>query len=139
MIQLYTNIKRRRLELRMTQAELAEKIGYADKSMIAKIEKGQIDLTQSKIMAIAKALEVSASELMGWDTSKDTPDFPSASYTTVKIPVYGSVSAGDGVFAEGNIENYVDIPEEMARHGDFFGLRINQRVCRDGLSYANFC
>lgn len=35
--------------------------------MIAKIEKGQIDLPQSKIMAFAKALETDARILMGDD------------------------------------------------------------------------
>ena len=38
MLQLYKNIKSRRIELNMTQSDLASKMGYADKSMIAKIE-----------------------------------------------------------------------------------------------------
>lgn len=67
MLKLYENIKNRRTELGMTQSELAEKLGYADKSMISRIEKGQIDLPQSKIIAIAEALRVDPSELMGWD------------------------------------------------------------------------
>ena len=44
MLALYTNIKERRNKLNLTQTDLANKLGYADKSMIAKIEKGQIDL-----------------------------------------------------------------------------------------------
>lgn len=125
MIQLYDNIRNRRQELGMTQAELAEKIGYADKSMIAKIEKGQVDLPQSKIMALAKALRIPASELMGWEESKIKKVEGITKYVhTVQIPVYGSVSAGNGAFAEGNIESYVEIPEEMAKHGEFFGLRV---------------
>lgn len=67
MLVLYENIKKLRKELNLTQTELAEKMGYADKSMIAKIEKGQIDLPQSKIFAFAKALGTSPSELMGLD------------------------------------------------------------------------
>lgn len=47
MLQLYKNIKSRRVELQMTQSDLAVKLGYADKSMIAKIEKGAVDLPQS--------------------------------------------------------------------------------------------
>ena len=43
MLDLYINIRNRRKELGLTQAELAEKLGYADKSMIAKIEKGSVD------------------------------------------------------------------------------------------------
>lgn len=74
MLQLYKNIKERRTELHLTQSELADKMGYADKSMIAKIEKGLVDLPQSKIIAFAKALETTPSYLMGWEpvTDEDT-------------------------------------------------------------------
>lgn len=65
MIELYENIKKYRLERNMSQAELAEKAGYTDRSSIAKIEHGDVDLQRSKIMAIAKALGVPAGELMG--------------------------------------------------------------------------
>ena len=71
MLKLYENIKNRRLELGLTQSQLAEKLGYADKSMIAKIEKGQVDLPQSKIVAFAEALYMEPSELMGFDGVED--------------------------------------------------------------------
>ena len=57
-MQLYENIKRRRNELNMTQTELAQKTGYSDKSMIAKIEKGVVDIPISKIDEFAKALHI---------------------------------------------------------------------------------
>ena len=41
--------------------------GYTDRSSIGKIEKGEVDIPQSKIILFAKALGVSASELMGDD------------------------------------------------------------------------
>ena len=69
MLQLYKNIKKRRLELQLTQTDLAIKLGYADKSMIAKIEKGLVDLPQSKILAFADTLQISPSDLMGWETT----------------------------------------------------------------------
>lgn len=65
-ITLYKNIKKRRLQLGLTQSELAEKLGYADKSAIAKIEKGLVDLPQSKIKAFADVLETTPAEIMGW-------------------------------------------------------------------------
>lgn len=65
MDKLYVNIKERRKALKMTQQELAEKIGYTDRSSIAKIESGTIDISQSKILQIAKALETTPSDLMG--------------------------------------------------------------------------
>jgi len=76
MLELYKNIKKRRNELQMTQSELAEKMGYADKSMISRIEKGEIDLQQSKILAFAKILNMHPGDLMGYDSKnlsiKDT-------------------------------------------------------------------
>lgn len=72
MLELYENIKKQRLLLKMTQTELAKKLGYADKSMIAKIEKGLIDLPQSKIIAFAEALNTTPSELMGWEETNHT-------------------------------------------------------------------
>ena len=68
MLELYRNIKRRREELGITQAQLAELIGYADKTMISKIENGSIDLAQSKIVSIAEALRTTPAALMGWDS-----------------------------------------------------------------------
>ena len=65
MLALYRNIKDRRLELNLTQTDLAKRTGYSDKSMIAKIEAGKVDLPLSKIEIFAEALEISPSELMG--------------------------------------------------------------------------
>lgn len=74
MLDLYKNIKTKRKELHMTQSELAEKMGYADKSMISRIEKGEIDLQQSKIIAFAKVLNTTPGTLMGWYTTTDISD-----------------------------------------------------------------
>ena len=67
MEQIYKNIRIRRRELGLTQSELAEKLGYADKSMITKIEAGKVDLSRSKILVFATALNTTPSWLMGWD------------------------------------------------------------------------
>jgi len=67
MLELYKNIKEKRLALGMTQTELAHKTGYKEKSAIAKIEKGEIDIPLSKVKDFAKALDCTASELMGDD------------------------------------------------------------------------
>ncbi len=58
-------IKARRQELRMTQDQLAEKIGYHGKSSISHIEKGDFDMSQSKIVAIAEALQTTPDYILG--------------------------------------------------------------------------
>lgn len=65
MLELYKNIKKFRQMYGISQAELAKKTGYTDRSSIAKIERGDVDLPQSKIMAFAKALNITPGELMG--------------------------------------------------------------------------
>lgn len=74
---LYKNIKTRRTELGITQTQLAEILGYSDKSMIAKIEAGKVDLTQSRIVAFAKALKISPIDLVGWEEEPYEPDLTS--------------------------------------------------------------
>ncbi len=64
---LYKRIKKRREELGMSQEELAKKLGYKSRSTIAKIEKGENDITQSKIEAFAQALQTTPGELMGYE------------------------------------------------------------------------
>ena len=58
MREFYKNIRQKRVELNMSQDELAKKTGYSGKSMIARIERGDIDLPQSKIMLFADALDM---------------------------------------------------------------------------------
>lgn len=72
MLELYKNIKKLRMELGMSQDALAKMTGYTDRSSIAKIEKGDVDLQQSKIILFAKALNTTPKALMGWDTPEPT-------------------------------------------------------------------
>lgn len=53
----------------------------------------------------------------------------------VKIPVLGEVAAGIPIEAVEDIIDYEEISEDMAKRGEFFGLRINgdsmlPRICR---------
>ena len=66
MLKLYENIKKFRLERKMTQDELAYRAGYNDRSSIAKIESGRVDLSQSKIKQFAEIFGVTPGCLMGW-------------------------------------------------------------------------
>ena len=102
MLELYKNIKRRRQQLKMTQTDLALKMGYADKSMIAKIEKGNVDLPQSKILAFANALETTPGELMGWDYETEATETVDNIYKLdkIKLPMLGKVACGEPIFAD---------------------------------------
>ena len=60
-------IKHRRIELGMSQDELARRLGYRSRSSINKIEKDASGLPQTKIAAIASALLTTPSYIMGWE------------------------------------------------------------------------
>lgn len=61
---LGTNIKKRRFELGMSQQELADALGYKTRSTIAKIESGENDITQKKLIRFAQALDTTPEALM---------------------------------------------------------------------------
>lgn len=65
-------IKKRRDELGLTQEELASKLGYKSKSTINKIELGINDISQTKVVTFAEALETTPAFLMGWE---DEPSY----------------------------------------------------------------
>lgn len=66
-------IKARREQLNLSQGELAAKLGYKSRSSINKIELGMQNLTQSKIKAIADALDTTPAYIMGWEDEKEAP------------------------------------------------------------------
>lgn len=120
MLELYKNIKRLREERGLSQDALAKLTGYTDRSSITKIEKGQVDLQQSKIELFAKALGTTSRDLVGWDI-----DFPSSSKKGITINVLGRVAAGVPIEAIEDIIDTEEITEDMARTGEFFGLQIH--------------
>lgn len=65
MLKLYENIKENRIAKGWSQSELARRVGYSDKSMISKIEKGVVDLSQSQIKKFADAFDISMADLFG--------------------------------------------------------------------------
>lgn len=118
-----TIIKKRREQLGISQEQLANILGYKSRSSINKIELNHTDLPQSKIVALAKALSVTPAYLMGWeDLEQPTPK--SNGYPTVRIPVLGDVAAGVPILAQQDIIGYEDIPADMAKTGEYFGLKI---------------
>lgn len=81
-------------------------------------------------MPLAKALRTTPAWLMGW-TDNDEPrssgqpvPLAKASSKGVRIPVFGTVPAGIPLDAITDILDYEEIPQEMARQGEYFGLRV---------------
>lgn len=60
-------IRYRRIELGLTQEELAKRLGYTSRTAISNVEKGKEDLTTTRCRKFADALETTPSYLMGWE------------------------------------------------------------------------
>lgn len=118
MMTLYDNIKELRKQRKISQEKLAKMTGYTDRSSIAKIEKGKVDLSETKIQLFASALNTTPAYLMGWE------DEAKESNQGIKIPVLGAVPAGIPISAIEDIIDYEEIPQSWSNQGDFFGLRI---------------
>lgn len=115
---LYDRIKDLRKKRKISQEELAKMTGYTDRSSIAKIEKGKVDLSETKIQLFATALNTTPAYLMGWEEEMKTNP------QGIKIPVLGAVPAGIPITAIEDIIDYEEIPQSWSDQGDFFGLRI---------------
>lgn len=88
----------------MSQEALAARLGYKDRSTIAKIESGKVDLSQSKLEAFAQVFGVSVLHLMGLSPKPDMR----------KIPVLGTIACGAPILAQEHIEGYTAIPEDIS-------------------------
>lgn len=69
-------IKKLREEKKLSQTALADLIGYKDKTAIAKIEAGKVDLPQSKLVAFASHLGTTPAFLLDGNSPNQTNDFP---------------------------------------------------------------
>lgn len=116
-------IKAKREQLGITQSELAKKVGYTSHFSIAKIESGVIDLPQSKIEAIAAALQTIPAYLMGWTDEEESKNAALFQYENIrpiekrKIPLLGEVACGKPIFAQEDRESYVEAGTNI--HADF--------------------
>lgn len=111
------NIKQARMKAQISQDELAKRLGYKSRSTIAKIESGENDLTQKKVAAFAKALNVSIDFLMDGNRNENNSQ-------GTRIPVLGTIVAGIPITAVENIIDYEEIPQEMAKTGEYFALVV---------------
>ncbi len=108
------NIRFYRERMGWSQEELAKRLGYKDRSTIAKIESNVNDITQSKIVAIAEVLQTTPSALMGWGPTMPTiPDNIIPMPEMRKIPLVGAIACGAPILAEEHIEEYIDIPKHI--------------------------
>lgn len=120
-------IRIRREELGLSQEELAARLGYKSRSSINKIELGGQNLTQSKIKALADALNTTPGYVMGWDEEEPFSG-PSVTEDVIQFHPIGTVAAGYNECAFEEIqEDYIDIPASYLKgrpSSDYFLLKV---------------
>jgi repressor LexA len=107
-------IKELRESKKVTQTELAERIGTS-KQNIYKYETGVItNIPSDRIEAIAEFFHVSPAYLMGWEDDKtNTVDELINQYDNIKriqkkkFPLLGEIACGEPIYADEDKESYV--------------------------------
>ncbi len=120
----------------LTQEELGQKLGV-QKAAICKYETGRVSLPPEMLVKLCDIFEVSADYILCRDASpipKPMGDVSSLFMPiteTVGVPVVGFVHAGLPMLAEENISEYIPLPANEVRHGDFFYMEV-QGDCMTG-------
>ncbi len=100
----------------MSQQDLADKTGYTSRSSIAKIEAGERDIPQSKIVAFAEALGTTPAYLMGWTDEESANPLPPGLRPIGKgsyIPLYGRIACGSPILAVEDLEETAWMPDDI--------------------------
>lgn len=117
----YKIIRREREKAGISQTDFAKMIKVT-KQTLYKYEQGIItNIPSDKIEEIANALGVSPSYIMGWE---ETTEEPAPKRKGITIPVLGHVAAGIPIEMIEDIIDTEEIPEDMAKHGEYFALKI---------------
>ena len=115
-------LNKRRLELGLTLEEVGNAVGVS-KSTVKKWEDGYIsNMRRDKISELAKILKLSPVTLITGEDADDTPQANASLLPSDKIrmiPIYESVSAGFGAYADNYITGYTPcyiVNDEEARN-----------------------
>ena len=115
-------IKIARIKRGLTQEELGNMIGV-QKSAIAKYESGRVvNIKRTTLQKIADVLDMNPSDLIFDDYTTSLSD--SGTATVKRIPVLGRVVAGIPIDAIEEVLDWEEIPESLARTGEFFALQV---------------
>lgn len=122
-------LKRKRKELGLTLAQVADMMGVSE-ATVQRWESGNIkSVRYDKINKLAQVLKVEPSEIMGWNTSKQEDDKLEKFGADIidlshmkRIPILGRIRAGMPIYAAENIEGYT--LTDLNGGAEYFGLRV---------------
>lgn len=121
------NLSRIIKERNMTQRDFAKAVGVSAPTVNEWLKEKKMPL-MGRIDKICAVLSIDRAELMGTQEPPAPAGRPAASESArkkgVRIPVLGRVVAGIPIEAVQEYDDWEEIPEEMARRGEYFALRV---------------
>ena len=119
-------MKKRRKELGLTLAQVADLVGVTE-ATAQRWESGNIkSVRHDKITLLADALKVSPADLMGWEIKSSFPKNAQPMPEMRQIPRVGRIACGEPITAEENIEDYDETPAGW--HADFSLLCVGDSM-----------
>ena len=119
-------MKKRRKELGLTLAQVADLVGVTE-ATAQRWESGNIkSVRHDKITLLADALKVSPADLMGWEIKSSFPKNAQPMPEMRQIPRVGRIACGEPITAEENIEGYDETPAGW--HADFSLLCVGDSM-----------
>lgn len=117
-------LRKLREEHRYTLKEIASKLGVSE-AMVSRHESNTKNIPYDIIEQYAKIYGCTPQYIMGWDGgSSHSGSAVHSEKSAVRIPVLGRVAAGIPINAIEETIDWEEIPAEMAKDGEYFGLRI---------------
>lgn len=117
------NLKNARKNAGYSQKELA-KLLFVSQQAVAKWEVGSATPSPEMLSKIAELLNVSADFILGREESPLEAVIGKPSPGALRIPVLGRVAAGMPLYTLEEIIDWEEIPEEMGKNAEYFGLKI---------------
>lgn len=121
------NIERLRKNKRWTLVDLSEKSGIS-KSTLSDYKNCKTLISPGNVEKLSEAFGVPKSVIdpsfkRDFITKEESEVYFSSVIDTVELPIVGSISCGNGIFAYEDIEGYKDIPKNWVNGGEHFFLR----------------
>lgn len=115
-------IKHLRTEHRMTQGDLADKLGTT-KQTISRYENGIRKANQDVLFELCNVFDVTIDDFFPQPDVEDIENANIILTPFVNVPVLGEIACGEPIDAEENISEYRSVPADRLPNGDIFYLR----------------
>lgn len=109
--------------LGMNQEEFSRHMGWP-KSAVSMYLSGKREMKQDRMGELYEKHNIDPAWIMGFDVPMFATKSDMITNEQVFVPLYGNVSAGKGIIAYEDVQDYIGISSELARNGEYYALKI---------------